>query len=985
MKVYYDHLFGKGANSGTSIQYKCPFHDDKSPSMSVSKEHGGWKCHAGSCAESGDVFTAWMKVKNMGFGMALRSIAEWVGDPALTPARTAKEAGKRGTTLEIKDKRILRDLHIAQKNILTNEKVLGHLAKHYGVTLESVSRFKLGFDNGTYRLWIPIYHKNKLCGIRKHDIMRAHCVWIQGTPAGKDTLASPNFKMQSARPDNPEDWKAYFGSKLCRSAKPRKQGGKVIGIRGHNSLTLYPSQVLGREKMSLDEARTDDTYWTTITGGELKAIFLNQNKVAAVTFTGAEGGFTVKWLRRFTGLDVEIAMDADAAGVAGATKLAKELAKYARRVRIIHLPEGDVNDYYRSKGFVFDDWMALPRTVVKDESRRKSKVIRFKDLREADLVGQEVQFRAIVAGSGETPFFVPSEMKIKCNKGFVEPMPSCGKCGLAGVGFEMSAVVPAEDLIEIRMKGPRKQTKYLLEQVAGIPERCPHPEATFKSSRIAEIGIVKDVDIINDWNEADQGQWFVQKVYYVDKGNIPENEPAQCFGKIIADPTDSRATMVLRKLQPVSRSFETQKVSAKSEGFLTTVPGSNASKRDIVTRIAWYADEFEERITHIYEQKPLILGSLLLWFMPIRFKLFGRINEKISAEVLLIGDTRAGKTSVSKTMLGHFKAGRFVQCEGATFAGLVGGSGEHGSKKFFTWGVLPSQDGGFVFMDEIDDIVRSGVFSQLTSIRSDGVASRVIAGGVRQASSRLRMLMASNPLGNRRMRSYSSTMFAINELLKAPQDVARYEFAIGVYRPDSPEVYNKLPDETPSPYTTDIAAEHVRWAWRQRPEIIGEVANHVLDVSSDLSHQFKELVLLTASEARWKLARLASAIAALCYSQRQGKIVVNKHHVDVAADFLRSIYGNDQFGYSKFVKNEDVDSPDLRRYMKLLGPEVVRYLNDNDSFNNDMLDTMVDGKSNRRDFMRNLTMTSKCIKKHRAGWIKTQGFKNFLGEYINEL
>ena len=178
VRSYYDLLFGKGSKAGTSIQYKCPFHDDRSPSLSVSIATGGWKCHAASCGESGDIFSAWEKKKGSNFLTALREIAEWAGDPALQPRRTITEAIARGGSVEITNGSILRTLKTSQDKILTNEPVLAKLKDHYGVTRESVVRFGLGFDRKSYRLWIPVLHRGKVVAVRKHDIMRAHCVWV---------------------------------------------------------------------------------------------------------------------------------------------------------------------------------------------------------------------------------------------------------------------------------------------------------------------------------------------------------------------------------------------------------------------------------------------------------------------------------------------------------------------------------------------------------------------------------------------------------------------------------------------------------------------------------------------------------------------------------------------------------------------------------------------------------------------------------------
>ena len=47
----------------------CPFHEDKTPSLSVDREKGLYNCFG--CGESGDAFTLVEKMKGFGFREAL--------------------------------------------------------------------------------------------------------------------------------------------------------------------------------------------------------------------------------------------------------------------------------------------------------------------------------------------------------------------------------------------------------------------------------------------------------------------------------------------------------------------------------------------------------------------------------------------------------------------------------------------------------------------------------------------------------------------------------------------------------------------------------------------------------------------------------------------------------------------------------------------------------------------------------------------------
>ena len=55
----------------------CPFHDDHSPSMSVSREKQIYRCF--TCGASGNVLTFVMNFENIGFMEALKKLGDKVG------------------------------------------------------------------------------------------------------------------------------------------------------------------------------------------------------------------------------------------------------------------------------------------------------------------------------------------------------------------------------------------------------------------------------------------------------------------------------------------------------------------------------------------------------------------------------------------------------------------------------------------------------------------------------------------------------------------------------------------------------------------------------------------------------------------------------------------------------------------------------------------------------------------------------------------
>ena len=63
--------------SGTTWKGLCPFHGEKTPSFHVNPDRGSYYCFG--CQEGGDAFAFVMKVENLTFTEAVRSLARDCG------------------------------------------------------------------------------------------------------------------------------------------------------------------------------------------------------------------------------------------------------------------------------------------------------------------------------------------------------------------------------------------------------------------------------------------------------------------------------------------------------------------------------------------------------------------------------------------------------------------------------------------------------------------------------------------------------------------------------------------------------------------------------------------------------------------------------------------------------------------------------------------------------------------------------------------
>lgn len=137
----------------------CPFHQDHSPSMSVSKEKGIFKCF--SCGATGNVFKFVSEIENITFVEAVKKIAEKIGMPLKGNFEI-----KKNNQYEQEYKIMETSSLFFQNNLMTAQgtKALEYLNAR-GITEQSVKDFQIGLaldKNSLFNFLKQKYNANLL-------------------------------------------------------------------------------------------------------------------------------------------------------------------------------------------------------------------------------------------------------------------------------------------------------------------------------------------------------------------------------------------------------------------------------------------------------------------------------------------------------------------------------------------------------------------------------------------------------------------------------------------------------------------------------------------------------------------------------------------------------------------------------------------------------------------------------------------------------
>lgn len=677
-----------------------------------------------------------------------------------------------------------------------------------------------------------------------------------------------------------------------RRYKPGASEKKFLNMPGYGDTPrLFPIEQLQYDTI-------------VFTGGEPKAIpatrILNSHGIGALCCTHGEKTLPNEIITLFEGKIIYFGLDLDETGKNWAVRHALRLQSIASWIGIIEwpldtekYPKGDLNDFLASGGDLLKIIEETPKWEFQAETEfeltEEAKEVTLSESVLAENTGKRVELKAVISTLSQSPYPLPKEVNIVCDRS----EKFCDLCQVSKMhpNHQQLEISPESPSL-IKMLGETDKIQHeAIKSAFKIPQRCK--QCSFNPLtyyNIEEARISESLSL-----QATTTERSMQAALCI--GNSLElNEIYKMKGRMFPHPKTQEATLILSSYEPTQDALSTYK-PAKEEELKIFQPAEWTFK-GVKEKLNEIYSDLEANITKIFKRREIHLAVDLTYHSPL-FITFDSSKVKGWTEILLLGDSAQGKSQVSLTLQEHYGLGEKVDCKGATRAGLLGGQESFNKRWFITWGKIPMNDRGLVILEELKG-VSVEVFSKLTEMRSTGFAE--IAGIVkRKTHARTRILANSNPRKPRPLSSYNYGIDAIVELIGNLEDLRRFDMCLVVERNeiDAGELESFRPEQEHK-FTAELCRELILWAWTIK-EVQFEDESRIFEASKKLSELFtNEIPIVDRGSMRFKIARLAAALAARTFSYEGEILMVRNCHIEYIEDFLINTYSTDAFGYAQF-------------------------------------------------------------------------------------
>lgn len=317
---------------GSSYFGLCPFHNEKSPSFSVSRGKQMYYCFG--CGAGGNVFTFIMEYENHSFVEAFKMLAERAGVdiPEVEYSKEAKErADLKATLLEINK--------LAAKYFYAQLKTeQGKLAHTYltgrGLSEETITAFGLGYSN---KYSDDLYRYLKTKGYKDELLVKAGLISVDERHGAHDKF-----------------WNRVMFPIMDVNNRVIGFGGRVMGDAKPKYLNSPETEVFDKSRnlYGLNRARTSRKPYFLICEGYMDVISLHQagftNAVASLGTALTTGHASL--IKRYVN-EVYLTYDSDEAGTRAALRAMPILKEAGITAKIIRMePYKDPDEFIKNLG-----------------------------------------------------------------------------------------------------------------------------------------------------------------------------------------------------------------------------------------------------------------------------------------------------------------------------------------------------------------------------------------------------------------------------------------------------------------------------------------------------------------------------------------------------------------------------------------------------------------------------------------------------------
>lgn len=418
---------------GSSYFGLCPFHNEKSPSFSVSPSKQMYYCFG--CGAGGNVFTFVMEYENYTFQEAIKYLADRVGVelPEIEYSEDARKQADLKTTILDINKQAANYFYYQLKS------ESGEVAYRYLINRElndeTIKKFGLGYSNK---------YSNDLFSFLKEKGYSDEILKQSGL-----------FNIDEKKGVYDKFWNRVIFPIMDVNNRVIGFGGRVMGDGSPKYLNSPETRVFDKSRnlYGLNFARTSRKNFILLCEGYMDVIALHQagfiNAVASLGTSFTEGHANL--IKRYTD-QVYITYDSDGAGIKAAVRAIPILKDVGMTVKVVNMqPYKDPDEFIKNLGaaayeeriekatnsFMFELEIMEHEYDMKDpESKTKffnevaKKVLEFREDLTRDNYIQAVaekyntgyeNFRQLVSSVGIKLGGVPAREKSKTNKNNSKP------------------------------------------------------------------------------------------------------------------------------------------------------------------------------------------------------------------------------------------------------------------------------------------------------------------------------------------------------------------------------------------------------------------------------------------------------------------------------------------------------------------------------------------------------------------------------------
>lgn len=312
--------------AGRTYKACCPFHQEKTPSFSISPDKGLFYCFG--CQTGGDVFAFLMKMENLSFNEAARKLAQRAGIDWQPEEAMTEDEKNRLKLYKVMD--FAKDFYHKQLMSPAGEAARAYV-KQRNLTKETAQKFELGCA-----AFEGLVKKAAAAGIDLQDLKKLGLASsATGTDYFKNRLMFPILNHRGEA--------VAFGGRIMGEGQPKYLNSPETALFSKSRI-LYALNFAGPAIRKEGRAILMEGYMDVIACHQ--AGVANCVAPLGTSFTPEHA----KLLKRYTS-DVALVFDPDAAGINAALRAALILMENGLYARVISLPDGlDPDDYITKHG-----------------------------------------------------------------------------------------------------------------------------------------------------------------------------------------------------------------------------------------------------------------------------------------------------------------------------------------------------------------------------------------------------------------------------------------------------------------------------------------------------------------------------------------------------------------------------------------------------------------------------------------------------------